>query len=102
MLCPASIAGAGMSASISRTQATTGDGLQSGRASAGRAPQLRLVSAAPAAEPMPLMLPAVAERFALLNLMGQATAHARRTGKSSRARAGAPGLTPTIRSAGGT
>jgi hypothetical protein len=55
---------------------------------------VRLVAlpASPPREAGALMLPAVAERFALLNLMGQTTAHARRPGNADRARSGALGL----------
>jgi hypothetical protein len=54
----------------------------------------RLVAlpSSPAPDQGSLMLPAVAERFALLNLMGQTSAHARRPGNADRARSGGLGL----------
>ena len=61
--------------------------------------RLEVVPVAAADDPGSFMLPGVAERFALLNLMGQPTAHARRPGSTDRARAGGLGLAPGMRSA---
>jgi hypothetical protein len=73
---------------------TTGEGTGDD----GGRPRLKVVVTASAAEPGSVMLATVAERFALLNLMGQCTAHARRPGNADRARASALASATGLRS----